>query len=148
MIKNLTDLKQRIQYLKEKIQNITNEFPTENDFLGAQKGLLTLFYTYHFDIPKTIFNGTLAYFDHTGQKRRFNCHEKMNVYDYEKLMNLAIERQNYAGAIYVLQDIFLALKSMKKFEDHKFLKKIELARSNLIKLNNGYLEKSQTFLSK
>ena len=58
-----------------------------------------------------------------------------------------LENKNYAVAIYLLRDL-MNIKSFTKVMDQKFLKWFEVTKSNLIKLNNGYLERSQTFLRK
>ena len=114
---------------------------------GAQKGLLTLFYAYHFDAAKTVLNNTLEYYDHLAEKKSFPTHEKMDIKEYAKLIDMAIENKNYAVAIYLLRDL-MNIKSFTKVMDQKFLKWFEVTKSNLIKLNNGYLERSQTFLRK
>ena len=79
--------------------------------------------------------------------KSFQTHEKMDIKEYAKLIDMAIENKNYAVAIYLLRDL-MNIKSFTKVMDQKFLKWFEVTKSNLIKLNNGYLERSQTFLRK
>ena len=92
-------------------------------------------------------NNTLEYYDHLAEKKSFPTHEKMDIKEYAKLIDMAIENKNYAVAIYLLRDL-MNIKSFTKVMDQKFLKWFEVTKSNLIKLNNGYLERSQTFLRK
>ena len=92
-------------------------------------------------------NNTLEYYDHLAEKKSFATHEKMDIKEYAKLIDMAIENKNYAVAIYLLRDL-MNIKSFTKVMDQKFLKWFEVTKSNLIKLNNGYLERSQTFLRK
>lgn len=147
IITDLKDLKHNVKTFRDNVKNITSEFPQEIDYAGAQKGLLTLFYAYHFDAAKTVVNNTLEYFDHLAQKKSFPTHEKMDIKEYAKLIDMSIENKNYALAIYLLRDL-MNIKSFTKVMDQKFLKWFEVTKSNLIKLNNGYLERFQSFLRK
>ena len=110
-------------------------------------GLLTLFQAYQFDLQNTIQNGTLQYFDHLENEKIYFAYERMTIYDYEELMNLAIEKQLYSVAIHILKGM-LTIQQVKQSEDPKLLERLEMARKKLIKWNNGYLAKSERFLCK
>ena len=96
-------------------------------FTGAQKGLLTLFYTYDFDIVKTIKNGVLEYLDHLGQIRTFSTHENMNIKEYQKLVDLAIEKNNYAAAILLIRVSRKEWQWVEKYTFYLWIVPIDLA---------------------
>ena len=75
--------------------------------LPFKKGLLTLFQTYEFNLQNTVLNGSLQYLDHAENEKKYFAHERMRIHDYEQLMNLAIEKQSYAVAVFILKGMVI-----------------------------------------
>ena len=72
-----------------------------------KKGLLTLFQTYEFSLQNTVLNGTLQYYDHSQNEKKYFAYERIRIHDYEQLMNLAIEKQSYAVAVSILKGMVI-----------------------------------------
>ena len=151
----LHKLKQNIEYYKNnqqknqnEFQKLTLEFPITDDFIGASKGMVVLNYAYDFNVTKGVHEGKLSYINNKGQKEEFQAYEKLTIIDIEQLAKTAFAKKDYEIAITMTRSILeiLSKKSVKEQKEGK--KRIKQLTENLIKLNNGYLEKHQTFIGK
>ena len=149
---NLQRLRNEVGHSKGQVNDWTSEYPKHfdngtSDNNGAIKGLSALYRAYDFDATSAIVNGTLTFLDLTGETVVFQSHEKLNVYDAEKLVKFFMEQRIYSMAINLAYDIFEAMKIIK-IKDKKFVKRMEKTRLNLVKINNGYLAKKAAFVDK
>ena len=153
---NLLNLKQDISETKTNFwqtaqANVENskEFPMHDDVLGAVKGMVVLYYSYNYNITDMVLNGVLSYVDHLDIQRRLPAYEKFDFVDLENCANMAIDSQDYAIAIDFTRSIYELMPKVKiTFDKKVFLKRIKKIKNDLIKLNNGYLEKRQIFVGK
>ena len=127
----------------------SKEFPKHDDVLGAVKGMVVLYYSYNYNISDMVLNGVLSYVDHLGKQRKIPAYEKFDYVDLENCANMAINDQDYAIATDFTRNIFELMPKVKiTFDKKPFLQRIKKMKNNLIKLNNGYLEKRQIFVGK
>ena len=153
---NLLNLKQDLSEVKSNFwktaeENFKNskEFPMYDDVMGAVKGMVILYYSYNYNITDMVLNGVLSYVDHLGIQRKLPAYEKFDYVDLENCANMAIDSQDYAIAIDFTRSIYELMPKVKiRFDKKIFLKRIKKIKNDLIKLNNGYLEKRQIFVGK
>lgn len=142
----LQNLKMDVEKWQENVQNETSEFPRIEDFDGAIRGLFTIFYTYHFNLTQSMHSGKFEFVDANKQLRTFESYEKLGILDAELLLDMAMNRQIYSAAVQILVHIFEAFQSGTIAKP--LLKRLNQKKKLLIKLNNGYLSKSQKILCK
>ena len=146
---NLKDLKDKVNQIKSNLNNSTNEFPNpdKSDLYGAQKGMEVLFFTYRYNVTSAVIDGNLEFYDYLFQKKIYKCHEKLTLTDLRDFAAVGFSRKFYSSSIDLIRGIY---ETMKKVEnvDEKFKKRIENMKNELVKLNNGYLDKMQTFVGK
>lgn len=74
---------------------------------------------------------------------KFQSYEKLKLMDLESLLNYAKDFGYYAEAIYLLGDMYQMLQwyNLERFAEVHLVKRMKIISSQLVKLNNGYLEK-------
>lgn len=143
----LKAMKMSIKSTFENVQNLTSEFPRVEDFDGAIRGLFAIFYTYQFNLTEAMQSGKFEYFDATkGHIRSFESHEKLDIMDGESMLNLAMIRKTYSAGVWILKSIFDSIKWSKNGIKKSIFKRLDKKKKTLIKLNNGYLLKSEMIL--
>ena len=132
----------------EELSRMTDEYPSTKDMIGAIKGVIALYYAYKFSINKAV-EGKLHYITHQGDKKQFQAYEKLSIIDLEQFAQTCFDKGDYALSIEFVRNILILLPKLKESKVLNGLsKRINNMKENLIKLNNGYLEKHQTFISK
>ena len=137
----------------EELSRMTHDYPTTQDIIGAIKGVVALYYAYKFNVIKAV-EGKLNYITHQGENKNFQAYEKLSIVDLEQFAQTCFDKGDYALSIEFVRNILTLLPKLKE-SDNKFSKdwnemskRVNLMKENLIKLNNGYLEKHQTFIHK
>ena len=129
----------------------TNEYPTESDMLGSVKAMFILHYSYYLNMTAAVHDGKLSYQDHHGMLKVYQAYEKLNIHDVIMLADEALKRHDYALAIDLTRDV---IPMLKQYEERRskngntkiVLKHVEWMKKNLMKINNGYLEKEHAFI--
>ena len=137
----------------EELSRMTHDYPTTQDIIGAIKGVVALYYAYKFNVIKAV-EGKLNYITHQGENKNFQAYEKLSIVDLEQFAQTCFDKGDYALSIEFVRNILTLLPKLKE-SDNKFSKdwnemskRVNLMKENLIKLNNGYLEKHQKIISK
>ena len=89
---------------------------------------------------------SFSYKDHNNIKKEFQAYERLRLVDIEQFAEASFNRGDYAISIDFVRNIYRLLPHTKE-ENYK-TKRIKILKQNLIKLNNGYLEKHQKFMNK
>ena len=114
--------------------------------------MTVLYYAYNFNIAKA-FEGKLSYITHQQEKKEFQAYEKLSIMDLEQFAIMCFDNGDYALSIEFVKNILKLLPQLrasdfKNFKEARGLsKRVNIMKENLIKLNNGYLEKHQTFVN-
>ena len=144
-INDLKNLKSQIQTVKNGLEDSTSEYPRKEDYEGAKKGLISIYEVTEFNVTEAILTGNFVYVNHEMQIRQFSSHEKLSISDVESLIDVAMQRQTYSIGVYLMHDLMPLIPGIKQ---KKLKKRMESKRKNLVKLNNGYLQKTQKMISK
>ena len=137
------------------LKEMTKEYPTKNDYNGAIKGMVVLHFSYYYNVTKAVEEGKISYVKRINwfrEYKEFESYEKLSILDVEQFAIATLDDGNYALSIEFVRSILKLLPQIKKsdYKIHKNLKgmskRINKMKENLIRLNNGYLEKHQTFI--
>ena len=128
----------------------TNEYPIGSDMIGSVKAMFTLHNSYYFNMTDAVYNGKLSFQDHHGRQKVYQAYEKLNLHDVIMLADKANRNRDYALAIDLTREVIPMLKQegISKKGNKELFKHIDWMKKNLIKLNNGYLEKEHAFIGK
>ena len=147
-IKTFSTLNDLIEFADVK----TNEYPTEYDMIGSVKAMFILHYNYYLNITAAVYDGKLCYQDHHGMLREYQAYEKLSIHDIKMLADRALVNRDYALAIDLTRNLISILKQYDGISKNggmkRLFKHIEWMKKNLMKMNNGYLEKEHTFIGK
>ena len=86
------------------MSSLQSHLPSNEDFIGSQKGLLTLHNAYEFNITELILHQNLTWYKN-GLTIPMSTYEKLDVFDVEQLINLAISYEDYALAIKIMKPL-------------------------------------------
>ena len=134
-----------MQNVKQNVDELTSEFPVKEDHEGAVRGMFTLFYTYRFNLTDALLSGKLTFYD-LFKLHSIPSHEKLTVSSVESMLDLALKREIYASGVQMMSYLLLALNDLKL--NNKTMKRLQKKKHTLIKLNNGYLQKTHKILCK
>lgn len=129
------------------VESMTTEFPNKVDFQGAKHGLTLLHYTYYMNLTAICLDKKLQ-FHVQDQVYSFPTYEKLTLGDLELMVKTAIERNQYSTAIRVMQELIplLDMLNPNEHEDKGMRKRIATYKKDLVRINNGYLEKTHSFI--
>ena len=140
-------------FIFEELIKMTNEYPTILDFYGAIKGMVVLNYAYYLNITAAVLDDKLSYVTHNKEMKEFPTYERLSLVDIEQFAVKAFDTHDYALSIVFVRNLLKLLpkvkdKDFKIFEEMKGMSnRVNIMRENLVKLNNGYLDKTQTFIN-
>ena len=117
------------------------------DWDGASGGLAKLLISYQVNFKKLSQNQTIEYLDENNFKRSFQCYESINSMDYGTFAQKSMTRQHYGQAVQFLKEAFriIPLDDPVRKPKEIQLKTLTKMRKDLVQLNNGYLQKRQTY---
>ena len=101
-----------------------------------------LYFAYKFDLPAACKDGKLIFTNHYNQKKVFQAYEHLSIGDLENLASVAFDQGSYDHAI----EIINAIMDVQESSPIGISKKMQKLKKILIRLNNGYLTKHQTFI--
>ena len=131
------------------LETIGKEFPMEKDVMGSLKGMLTLCFTYKFEITSMVLNGSLSFVDSNEIHKNIASYEKLDILDLENLALVAINNKQYDVAIDFTRAILqLVPKVITSLDEKVFFRRITKMKNELIQMNNGYLQKKRSFIGK
>ena len=145
----LSSMKENIEnilhIMSQIFRNITQEsYANLQDFKSAKKAILMLYYAYNFDLPATCKYGKLIFTNQHNQEKVFQAYEQLSIGDLENLASVAYDQGSYDHAIEIVDAI---MEVQGSSNNTKMLsKKMQKFKKILIRLNNGYLTKHQTFI--
>lgn len=149
---DLPNLGNHLEQLKQGVENLnstselTSDFPTSQDHTDAVKGIFTLFYAYEYNLTEALLNGNLQFRDALSHWHSISSYEKLDLSDAESMLDLANERQIYGAGVHILSHMLPVAKTMKLKKGNKMMKRLKKKKEDLIKINNGYLQRTQTML--
>ena len=129
------------------VQAWQEEFPTIMDWDGASGGLAKLLISYQVNLKKLSQNQTIEYLDENRLTKSFQCYESINSMDYGTFATKSMSRQHYGQAVHFLKEAFRVIPfddPVRKPKEVQ-LKTLIKMRKDLVQLNNGYLQKRQTY---
>lgn len=131
-------------YLSE-FNNLTNEFPSFKDLDGAMKGIVRLQSAYELNLTAISERGRVEYTDQYGQYVGFDCYERFHLLDLAAFSSKATEQKKFSISVGFLKEAFRLLpKATGTFAiSQPIVKELKIMRSNVVKLNNGYLIKRE-----
>ena len=151
----LLDLRRKISsthnYLIEFSEVKNNKYPTQSDVQGSIKAMFILHYSYYLNMTAAVYDGKLSYKDHHGILKEYQAYEKLNIHDVVTLADETLKFQDYALAIDLTREVIPMLKQYEGKRNRNdstkiLLRHIKWMKKNLMKINNGYLEKEHAFL--
>ena len=120
---------------------------------GAIKGMVVLNYAYHLNISAAVLDDKLSYVTHNNEMKKFQTYERLSLADIEQFAVKAFDTNDYALSITFVRNLLKLIpkvehEDFKRFEEMKGISnRVDRMRENLVKLNNGYIDKTQSFLN-
>jgi prolyl 4-hydroxylase len=132
-----------IPAIRLSVNQSIEDFPDNEDYNGALKGLVMLQDTYDLDLDAAT-EGNVAYYSSQFLYKEFQGKEKLQVEDLYDLANKATSQLLFDTGIVFLQAAFNLAEKIKPTKS--LMKKMKTLRKNLVHLNNKHLMKWQKML--
>ena len=129
--------------MKTSVNETITDFPTEQDYNGALKGLVMLHTTYQLNLDAAA-EGRVTFTTSRNLYREFQGTEKLQIDDFYQLSNKATSQFLFDAGIEFLRAAFI--QAEKKKLAATLTKKMKTLRKNLVHLNNKHLLKWQKML--
>ena len=139
----LAQASDNLSSIKASVNKTIADFPTEQDYNGAVKGLVMLHETYMLDLDAAN-KGKLAYITSQFLYNEFLGREKLQTDDYYEMSSKATSQFLFDVGIEFLRAAFV--QAEKKKPAATLMKKMKTLRKNLVHLNNQHLLKWQKML--
>ena len=136
--------------VKKSIDDLTSEFPTVEDFQGAQRAMMALQDTYNFDPLQLVSDGKifLSRYARTGTNLTLPGDHRLSWRDVSDMASLSFRRRRFDTAIAFLRSTFDAIKLAPKEERPSKVeyKRMVSFRKELAAWNNKYLLKTRVLV--
>ena len=136
------DLTSHRQILKS-INETTSDFPNDDDYNGAVKGIVMLHETYEFFLDETT-AGKVSYMTSENMFKEFQGKEKLQIDDLHLMSEKAKSQMLFDVGIEFLRAAFNLAGKVKPA--NSTMKKLNTLKKQLVHLNNQHLLKWETML--